>query len=123
MSEFDQGISRETCIAAIQHQVPLDIAGQLSCAQRGYSGNAAWPRPQPAPQPIEAVQQQIAQATRPQAPIIAPITATPTPAPSTVYPQTIPPGPGGCDTIFDWIDKNALLAALGLAALFFWRSK
>jgi hypothetical protein len=36
-------VTREQCMAAITHQSPLDINGQLACARQGWSGNAAWP--------------------------------------------------------------------------------
>lgn len=123
MEEFfvDSSISRERCIAAIQHQQPLDIQGQIACARQGYSGNAAWPRPNPAPMAIDVPQQQIAQATAPTAPLPT-VSTTPIPAPRTVYPQIIPAAPT-CEGIFDWVEKNPLFAVGALALIFFWRTK
>lgn len=39
--------TRQRCIDAILHRTPMDLSGQMSCASQGYSGNGAWPIPQP----------------------------------------------------------------------------
>lgn len=110
-------ISKERCVAAIQHQIPLGIDEQFACAAKGYSGNAAWPRPQPMPQPIESVQKAVAQAQ-------APVTSLPLVGESpkvpvvTVYPDPSPPISGmNCESLNDWIANNKGLAALILVGL------
>jgi hypothetical protein len=113
-------ISRAACIAAINHQNPLDIGQQMSCAQQGYSGNAAWPKPSPMPRPIEATQHAIMQSQNPvtslplinQVPQTLPVTQYPDPSPAV--------GGTNCSGVNDWISKNpgiALVLLIGIYAL------
>lgn len=116
-AQAQQQVSREQCVAAIQHQTTLDLGGQLACARQGYSGNAAWPRPVAAVPPPPAVQQTIAQSVAPQTSLPVPGSVTPLVDVFSTYPEIIPPPPQKCTDINSVIKDNAGLAILLLLGI------
>lgn len=124
-----QHMTREGCIAAIQHQMPIDISQQFSCASQGYHGNSAWPIPQPT---SKLLAQQTAQAIANPMPISIP-TIPQRPEDllnvSAIGPlqnsEIVPPPPmaSGCESFSSWISENKLLAIGLLAGLWLMKGK
>lgn len=131
------GMTREACIAAIQHAMPVDLSQQMACASRGYSGNASWP----IPRPVSSIQvQQVQEAIATDLPRSIPTVPVPPEERLNVSEvirnnsEIVPPPPSPalrqaeCDSSFfgqmnSWIANNKGLAFAGLIALWFMKGK
>lgn len=122
-------MSPAQCVTAIMHQSPASIEQQFSCASQGYSGNAAWP----IPQPVSGLQPLILEAINP------PMAGVPVPSGTyevanvseIVRAQAVtgptmmsePSDAAVCYGVNDWIHDNPMVAMLIPVGIWLMRSK